>query len=189
MHSAAGNSDPNEATPISSGCTHSEHPIAASTAHVLGAPLTSVLHPPQASAVSNPADSAPPPRPLPVIPATTSDSRFSLPAPSLAYSDDPRQQQPVASRAASLGSVAPRPQVSVTEQPSVDRIFSPSARSQPAVPPPSGPTHAPGGVVYPLSNQADAAHLTSEHRHYRFSIDLRTLHNSSMEPGIKCYLR
>ncbi len=91
--------------------------------------------------------------------------------------------------------VAPHPQISVGG-PMIGGGSFPSSFPQPiaefmpaGVMPAGGMplSHAPGCVVYSMSHDNDV--MASEHRHYRFSVDLRTLHNLTLEPGIKCYLR
>lgn len=83
------------------------------------------------------------------------------------------------------GVAPPPPQVIIGDQPVVKGVG-------PTQPPIFATTasggHASMGVA--LGHHGNkTADSSSEHRHYKFSIDLRTLHNLSLEPGIKCYLR
>ena len=55
------------------------------------------------------------------------------------------------------------------------------------VSPTGGKVHQGNGMASSLGGGASLS--SSQHRHYRFSIDLRSLQDVALEPGVKCYLR
>ena len=78
--------------------------------------------------------------------------------------------------------VAPLPQIIIGDQPVIKGVGS---THPPIFATTASGDHTSMGVA--LGNKT--VDSSTEHRHYKFSIDLRNFHNLSLEPGIKCYLR
>ena len=168
------NSDPHSSTPPPPDPTHPQAPP--TNPSLSQQPPTSTTLQPLPSQTAGSAQPVPPPS---LVVSTSSGSHVPPPTPSLGVGGQTRDPQE-----AKVDTIP----TSVWES---NRMVS-SSSGDPGVKGHHGMVNgnamaSPTGIRVHQANGVTSS--LTEHRHYRFSIDLRSLQNVTLEPGIKCYLR